>query len=148
VLRWRAGFGPEEGELIGIVLNLLLDADPGRVASAGAVVQKHGPPALRFELQQRRHLPCVKRVDPRVAVASEKHHGRIIRTLLHVLIRRLFVEIRKLLLLFGGTVLGGPVRALLELLIAEHIQKRIPAPDRGEKLRVLGDGDSHEQAAV
>jgi len=33
-------FSPQKGELVGIVLNLLLDADAGRVAAGEAVVQQ------------------------------------------------------------------------------------------------------------
>jgi hypothetical protein len=36
---WLAGFSPEEGELVRVVLDLLVDADPSRVAACEAVVQ-------------------------------------------------------------------------------------------------------------
>ncbi len=118
-----AGFGPQEGQFVGVVLNLLLDADASRVAAREAVVKQYGPTAGGCRLQQCRHLARMQGIDARIAVAREKHDGRIIGARLHVLIGRVLVEIRKLLLVFGGAVFGGPVRTLLELLVAQHVQQ-------------------------
>ena len=41
----RAGLGPQEGELVGVVLNLLVHADAGRVPAGEAVMQQDGPAA-------------------------------------------------------------------------------------------------------
>ena len=35
-------FGPQEGELIGVVLDLLVEADAGGVSAGGAVVEQNG----------------------------------------------------------------------------------------------------------
>ena len=52
--------GPQEGELVGIVLNLLLHAHAGGVAAPQAVVQQDGPAAGCVGLHQRRHFAGVQ----------------------------------------------------------------------------------------
>ena len=74
---WLAGFCPKECELVRIVLNLLVDADSSRVASANAIVQQHGTTAGRGCLQQCRHFARMQRRHARVAVTGEEKHGRI-----------------------------------------------------------------------
>jgi len=37
----RSRFSPQKGHLIGVVLNLLIDTDAGRVAAGETVVEKH-----------------------------------------------------------------------------------------------------------
>lgn len=49
-------FSPKEGELAGTVLNLLLDAHPGRVFSIGTIVRQNRTGARRIRRQQRRLL--------------------------------------------------------------------------------------------
>ena len=65
-------------ELIGVVLNLLLDADACGVAAGGAVVEKNGTAARRNRLQQGGHFAGVQRIDAGVAVAGEEHDGGVV----------------------------------------------------------------------
>ena len=45
-------------------------------------------------------------------------------------------------------VLGHPRRAGEQLVVALHVQQRHLADDRAEQLRVAGQHDAHQQAAV
>src|ERR1035437_806924 len=90
----------------------------------------------------------MERIDAGGAGAGEKHHGGVCRTRLYVVVGRVFQQVGELLFLVGGAVFGGPLRALKELLIAQHIEERIAAEYGREQLRVLGDGGAHEEAAI
>src|ERR1700741_2588431 len=104
-----AGFCPQERKLVGVVLNLLLDADASGVAASRAVVEEDGAAAGGDRLPQHRPFAGVERIDARGAVPGEEHDGGIVRARLDVLVGRVLVKIGKLFLVFGGTILRGPV---------------------------------------
>ena len=118
------------------------------MASLQAVVQQDGASARACALHQGRHFAGVHRVDAGVAVAGEEEDGRIFGSGVDVLVGRILIDIRKILGILGGAVLGGPGAAHLEVLVAQHVEQRIAAPDGSEEVRPLGHGRSHQQAAV
>ncbi len=89
-------FGPEEAELVGIVLDLLVDADAGRVSAGEAVVEQNGTAAGRSGLEKCGHFAGVKRVDAGVAVAGEEHDGGIGGAGLYVVVGRVFEQVEEL----------------------------------------------------
>src|SRR5579863_303053 len=90
----------------------------------------------------------MERVDALIAVAGKEHDGGKVRAGFDVLIGRVFEQVRKLLLVLCGAVFGDPVSAYKKLLVAQHVEQRISAPDSRKKLGPLRDGGTHEETTV
>ena len=123
------GFGPQEGKLVCIVLNLLGNAHPGGVTAGKAVMEQNRPPAGRSRLQEGRHLARMERVNTGVVVSSEEHHRGISRGRPDVLVGRVPEQIAELLFVLRGAIFRLPVRAHKKILVAQHIQQWISAPN-------------------
>src|ERR1700742_2898004 len=90
----------------------------------------------------------MKRIDACIAIASEKHYGRISYSRLHVLVRRIAEKVTKLYFVICRSVFGGPVRPLQKMVVTQHIEQWVAAPHRREELRMLSDRGAHEQTAI
>lgn len=77
----------EEAEAIGLVLDLLADRRAARVARFRVVLQQHWPIGTCSRLDECRHLACVQRRDPRVAVTGDEEDRRKVGPRHHVVIR-------------------------------------------------------------
>src|ERR1035437_8483575 len=87
------GFRPQEGKFVGVVLNLLLDADAGGVTAGKTVMEKDGPSTGRGRLQQSCHLACMERVHAGVVVSGKEHYRGIGCAGLDILVGRVLEQI-------------------------------------------------------
>ncbi len=102
--------------------------------------------ALRYHA--RRHLARVPRVHAVVARGRGEEDRRVVRLLVHVLVRAVLRDPGPLRGQVGVAVLGHPRRAGQQLVVALHVQQRHLAADGVEQLGALHRDGAHQQAAV
>ena len=111
--------------------------------------QQHEPVRiLALRLHQRRHLARVHRVDATIALGRREQHRRVAHSGAHVVIRRVAAEPSDLIRALGRAVFGDPEPRDAEILVAQHVQQRNGARDRGEEVGPLRERHTDEQSAV
>src|SRR5579863_5480542 len=138
----------QECQLVGGLIDLLAERTAARVARLGIVIEQDRAIGTVGPLQQSRHLARVQWVDAGVAVAANQKHRWIPGAFLHMLIRRVGIQVLKLLGVLGRTIFRHPKAPHQELLVTQHVQQRVAAHDRPEKIGALSERRTNQQAAV
>jgi len=86
-------------------------------------------------LQPRGHLARLHGIDAWIVGAREEQHGRVVRVVAHVVVRRIGVERFELLRVLHGAILGDVERAVGGQLDAEHV---VDCPRSIRRLRTIG----------
>src|SRR6266478_7937877 len=132
-IRRNAELPEEVAEDVGVFLDDFVDGAAARVAGLRVVEEQDGTVRAGGGLEARGHFSRVQGRDARVAVARDEERGRILGSVDDAVIGRVGVQVRKLAEVLSATVLGNPVWAFQEFLIAQHVQKGV-----GQNSAVLG----------
>jgi len=99
-------FRPEERGLTGVVLNLPIEADTGRMSAGSAGVDRNRTVAVADGLQQCGSFARVERIDARIAGAGKEQNRGVIGAGLQFPAGRVTQQTRELTLFAGGAVSG------------------------------------------
>ena len=97
------------------------------VAGLRAIAEQDWAVARVRGLHQRRHLPSMQRIHPRVLVTREKQRRRIGSARHDAVVRRVRLQVRKLLGVGRRAVLVDPPRRDQESIVPQHVEQRMPA---------------------
>ena len=111
----------QEREHVGSLFDALRDGFAGAVARLGVDADQDRSVAALGVLHLGGELERMSRHDTVIVVGSRYQRRRILRALLDVMQRGVFVEVAELLLVVARAVLYDPAPADGELVVAEHV---------------------------
>lgn len=138
----------QEREHVGSLFDALRDGFAGAVARLGVDADQDRSVAALGVLHLGGELERMSRHDTVIVVGSRYQRRRILRALLDVMQRGVFVEVAELLLVVARAVLYDPAPADGELVVAEHVHHAHGGQADGIEVGTLHLAGADQQAAV
>ena len=135
----------QEREHVGSLFDALRDGFAGAVARLGVDADQDRSVAALGVLHLGGELERMGRHDTVIVVGSRYQRRRILRALLDVMQRGVFVEVVELLLVVARAVLYDPAPADGELVVAEHIHHTYLRNRYTEQVRTLCHAGTYQQ---
>src|SRR5216684_3246836 len=94
------------------------------------------------------HFASVHRIAARVLIPRDEHNGRIERSFLYTMVRRVSSQVNEVVFSVCGAEFIREEMGKIKSVVPQHVQERTHANHRTEKVRPLRESCPHEETGI